>query len=90
MDMSLVQQRIGMVGIVAIQWFAVAAVPFGVARRFPRVDGLALTIAAVIVGYCFYTGYRAWNRGWKTRFVLRVVVPVCLFALSSIAVGLSS
>ena len=90
MDASLLQQRIGMVGIVAIQWCAVAAVPFAAIRQVPPVDGWALAIAATIVGYCFYTGYRAWSRGWKTRFILRLVIPVCLFFLSGILVGLGS
>jgi hypothetical protein len=88
MDASLLQQRVGMVGIVGIQWFAVAAVPFAVVRQLPPIDGWAMTLAAAIVAYCFYTGYRAWNRGWKTRFVLRLVIPVCLFVLSCVAVGL--
>jgi hypothetical protein len=90
MDPSLLQQRTGMVGIVAIQWFAVAVVPFGVVLQIPPVDGWAIAMVATVVGYCFYTGYRAWNRGWKARFVLRLVIPACLFILSCIVVALGS
>ena len=80
-----------MVGVVATQWFAVAATPFlvlGTLGHFSQLDGWALTLVAAIVGYCFYTGYRAWRRGWKARFILRLVVPTSLFVLSWITVGL--
>jgi hypothetical protein len=39
---------------------------------------------AALLAYFSYTGVRAWNRGWKSRFVLRIVVPVLIFALSCI------
>ena len=34
--------------------------------------------------YFLYTGVRAWRRGWRSRFILRVVVPIALFIASSI------
>jgi hypothetical protein len=37
--------------------------------------------------YFLYTGIRAWRRGWKSRFVLRVVVPITLLVLSSAFTG---
>jgi hypothetical protein len=37
--------------------------------------------------YFLYTGIRAWRRGWKSRFVLRVVVPFTLLVLSSVFTG---
>jgi hypothetical protein len=89
--MEAARQQIAMVGVVAMQWCVVATAPFlalGKLGTFSRFEGWALTLMAAVVGYCFYTGYRAWRRGWKARFVLRLVVPASLFVLSCIAAAL--
>jgi hypothetical protein len=91
MDQALLQQRIFMVVIVSLQWLAVAAVPFnvlGILSPFTGSDGWSLAFVAAVVVYCFYTGYRAWKRGWKSRFILRIVVPTSLFVLSCLSAGI--
>jgi hypothetical protein len=37
--------------------------------------------------YFVFTGIKAWRRGWKSRFILRVIVPIALLVLSSISAG---
>ena len=55
--------------------------------------GLALPPAglliffAVLFAYSLFTGIRALRRGWRSRFILRVVVPLSLLMLSSIGAG---
>jgi hypothetical protein len=43
-----------------------------------------------LFAYFLYTGVRAWRGGWKSRFILHVVVPIVLLMLSSIAAGVWS
>lgn len=83
--------KIGMFMVVAVYWMIVAAIPaviFGHVRPpLQDVWEMALVFGA-IVGYCAYTGYRAWKRGWRSRFILRVVVPGALFVVSCACFGL--
>jgi hypothetical protein len=37
-----------------------------------------------LLAYFLYSGLRAWRKGWRSRFILRVVVPVGLLVVSSI------
>jgi hypothetical protein len=39
-------------------------------------------ILSAIFLYSIYTGVRAWRRGWKSRFIFRIVVPVTLLTIS--------
>jgi hypothetical protein len=40
-----------------------------------------------LFAYSLYTGIRAWHRGWTSRFILRVVIPLALLTLSCIVAG---
>jgi hypothetical protein len=71
-----------MCGVVSVQWAVAVAAPAAVFGYVQTPDRLTLMVLAFVVGYCLYTGWRAWKRGWKARFVLRLVFPISLFALS--------
>ena len=79
------ETKIAMFGVVAIHWMLAVAIPafiFGNIQPPPQDDWDVVLLFAAIVGYCTYTGYRAWKRGWRSRFILRAVVPGALFVLS--------
>jgi hypothetical protein len=89
-DATDLKIKTGMVAIVASQWIFLAAIPMVVVGHLPPPDRSSLVFAAVITTYCFFTGYRAWRRQWKSRFILRAVVPIAIFILSCIGVGIAS
>jgi hypothetical protein len=86
MDPVLLRQWGFMFCVVAVQWFSVAVAPLVALGYLPRPGGWELLIAVICVAYCFYTGYRAWQRAWRARFILRLIVPTCLLLLSCMAV----
>jgi len=40
-------------------------------------------LMGALFAYFGYTGIRAWRKGWKSRFILRIIVPLSLLAVSS-------
>ena len=89
MDLWLLQQKIAMIGVVAVQWFVAAGLPVFVVGYLKAPTGWETGFFVAVAAYCFWTGYRAWRRGWKARFVLRLAIPICLFAISICVVGLT-
>lgn len=41
------------------------------------------------IGYFSYTGFRAWRRGWRARFIMRIVVPAALLMSACTIVGVA-
>ena len=75
-----------------LYWVLVFSVPFFVSDSRIRSD-TPLSFwcgVCVVIGYFIYTGIRAWKRGWKARFVLRIVVPAALLGIACAMVGLNS
>lgn len=71
-------------------WVFVFAMPFLILSQDTR-SGAPLWfwgVLCVAIGYFSYTGYKAWRRRWKARFVLRIVIPAALFITASVLVGL--
>lgn len=71
-------------------WVSVFFMPFAISDPKIRPNaplwfwcGLGVAIA-----YFSYTGVRAWRRGWKARFILRIVVPAALLVSATIVIGL--
>lgn len=84
-DWARAQQKIAMCGVVAMHWMFAAAIPaclFGNAQPPTQDEWAMILIVVIVTGYCTYTGFRAWKRGWRSRFILRLVVPGTLFVLS--------
>ena len=70
-------------------WVVVFATPFFVIDPDIRAEAPVefwCAIAAAI-GYFSYTGVRAWRRGWKARFILRIVVPAALLMTACLFIG---
>jgi hypothetical protein len=65
-------------------WFVAIMVPnfLGGSGEMPPAG--VWCVFAGLFTYFFYTGFRAWRRGWRSRFILRVVVPISLLVVSSI------
>ena len=78
-----------MTGVVSTYWLIAAATPVMIVGAFRAPDIGPATLFAAIAAYCTYTGIRAWRRGWRSRFILRIVVPAALFVLSWAVVGVA-
>jgi len=65
-------------------WGFAALVPPIIGGVVPRPDPWMWCLMGVSFAYFGYTGVRAWRRGWKSRFILRIVVLLSLLAVSSV------
>lgn len=88
---NLAQKQLALVSamVIFVYWFVVFMTPLLIIDPRIRSEaplGLWCAIAAAI-GYFSYTGVRAWRRGWKARFILRIVVPASLLATSCLFTG---
>jgi hypothetical protein len=68
-------------------WIFLMFVPLGVAGMLSMPPAPVWGLFGGLFVYFVYTGIKAWRRGWRGRFLLRVVVPIALLVLSSIAAG---
>jgi hypothetical protein len=88
MDPLRLELKIGMFFIVTLHWTIAVAVPAFIFGYVPAPKEWAVAVLfTAIVGYCSYTGYRAWKRRWRSRFILRAVIPGLLFLFSSVWFG---
>lgn len=79
---------IGVGAYVFLYWATALALPFMiVAPDHTRLGVSGWCVVVAVIGYGAYTGLRAFARGWKARFILRIVVPTALFVTSSIVVA---
>ena len=62
--------------------FAILAPPM-ISGDLSRPGPWLWCLMGTLFAYFGYTGIRAWRRGWRSRFILRVVVPLSLFVVSS-------
>lgn len=76
--------------IIFMYWVFVFSMPFMISDREVRSETPLWywCALAVAVAYFSYTGFRAWRRGWKARFILRIVVPAMLLLSVSTLAGL--
>ena len=64
-------------------WIFAILTPPMISGTLHRPDPWLWCLMAALYSYFGYTGIRAWRRGWRSRFILRIVVPLSLFAISS-------
>ncbi len=64
-------------------WIIAALVPPMIGGLVPRPDLWMGCLIGSLFAYFGYTGIRARRRGWKSRFILRIVVPLSLLAVST-------
>ena len=87
MDPLEVRIKIAMAGLLGGLWFFLIMVPPIAAGLLAMPPASIWWIFGAVFAYSLYTGIRAWRRGWKSRFVLRIVIPFSLLALSSVVTG---
>ena len=87
MDHWQYREKIAMIGVVAVQWLVVVSAPAMLLGCGAGLDPWTATLFAAMTGYCFFTGYRAWRRRWRSRFILRLVIPTGLLIVSSVGFG---
>jgi len=68
------------VGVVATWLISAMIPPMVLARERPSRE--LWLIFALYYAYMGYSGIRALRKGWRSRFVLRVVVPLCILGVS--------
>src|ERR1700744_2048070 len=68
-------------------WLFLLAVPLAVAGVLFMPPVSVWGVFGAIFAYSLYTGIGAWRRGWKSRFISRVVVPIALLMISTICVS---
>lgn len=64
-------------------WVFAALIPPMIGGVIPSPDPRLWCLIGGLFAYFGYTGMRAWRRGWKSRLILRIVVPLSLLAASS-------
>ena len=70
-------------------WFVVFLIPCFIAREIleGHTPFLFWCVLSAMVGYFSYTGIRARRRGWRARFIQRIVIPASLLVAGGIFVG---
>jgi hypothetical protein len=76
--------RLSVAALLGGLWLFLLGVPLAVAGVLFMPPVPVWGVFGALFVYSLYTGIRAWRRGWKSRFILRVVVPIALLALSTI------
>lgn len=81
----LQQTRIG--ALVGVYWMVAVIAPFMMLGAVRKPDRATTILFLAISAYFIYTGYRAWKLHWKSRFMLRIVVPALLFLVALVCAG---
>lgn len=68
-------------------WLAAFSLPFMVVDPDVKLGAWGWCFVAAVIGYGVYTGLRAFGRGLKARFILRIVIPAALFVTASTIVA---
>jgi hypothetical protein len=84
MDPNELRFKFAVAGFLGVMWLMVVMLPPVLAGDLNAPPTSVWCIFGGIFLYSLYTGVRAWRRGWKSRFILRIVVPLALLATSFI------
>lgn len=76
--------------LVGLYWIVVFAIPFIVTDPGVKPGALGWCFLLTLIGYGGYSGIRAFKRGRKAAFILRIVVPAALFVLGWMVIAASS
>jgi hypothetical protein len=87
MDPIELKSKVAMAGLLGGLWLILLAFPLMLTGGLALPPAGLLIFFAVLFAYSLFTGIRALRRGWRSRFILRVVVPLSLLMLSSIGAG---
>jgi hypothetical protein len=84
-DPIALRVKLGVAALLGGLWIFLIFAPLCVIGTLSMPPVAVWCLFGTIFGYFVYTGIRAWHRGWKSRFILRVAVPIALLTLSSIS-----
>ena|ERR1700743_3786654 len=87
MDPSELKVKVAMAGLLGGLWVVLLALPPMLIGSLAQPPAVLLIFFAVLLAYSLYTGIRALRRGWRSRFILRVVVPLSLLMISGVGTG---
>ena len=82
-DYIVMRDRFIMGVFVLVAWVFAVAIPPAIAGIVAAPDFMLSALLALLYAYMAYTGVRAWRRQWRSRFIIRIVVPVCLLCGST-------
>jgi hypothetical protein len=68
-------------------WLMLLALPLTLTGKLAAPPTGLLIFFAALFAYSLYTGIRALRKGWRSRLILRVVVPLSLLTLSGMGTG---
>jgi hypothetical protein len=85
-DFEFDRLRMVMACLVPVMWLVAALLPLSLSGVLYMPDWKLSVLLGAIGTYFVYSGIRALSKGWTSRFVLRVVVPVVPLLLSSVMV----
>ena len=88
MDIFDVRVRFPLAILLGTVWALLTIAPLMAAGVVPAPPLSFWIIFGGLFFYFIYTGMRAQRSGWTSRFVLRVLVPVALLAISSAITGM--
>lgn len=69
--------------LIVIYWIVVFIIPFVIVDADAKPGALGWSIFAALIGYFGYSGWKAFRRGAKTAFILRIVVPAGLLVTAA-------
>jgi hypothetical protein len=82
-------QKARIAALTGMVWVLALFIPLTLGGIAPMPERPFWWVFGGIYCYFIFTGIRALQRGWRSRFVLRIVVPCGLFAVSSLLVWIS-
>jgi hypothetical protein len=83
-DLAELRLKLTMAVLLAGTWVLAFLFPILIGESLPRPEAGLFWVFGGLLAYFLYTGVRAWRRGWRSRFILRLVVPLSLLTASSI------
>ena len=88
-EMHDTRQGLRMAVFVSFAWAFALVTPPALVGYLPRPNTALWIMMAILYTYLGYSGLRALRKGWRSRFILRVVVPLSLLAFSSLLTSLA-
>jgi hypothetical protein len=83
-DYMALRERVVMGTFVAAAWVFALAIPPALSGVMSAPDAKVWALLAVLYAYMTYSGIRALRKRWRSRFILRVVIPACLLSVSTV------
>ena len=87
MDPIELRTKLAIAGLLGALWLILLALPLMLAGDLAMPPSGILGFFALLFAYSIYSGIRALRRGWRSRFILRVIVPLGLLTLSGVGTG---